>query len=69
MIATTGRAWISPGQWGPEAYFAFELACIGGIAINRAARSDVIYALIGFYALLVSGCAASLGDPMAVPFH
>lgn len=69
MIATTGRVWVSPGQWGTEAYLAFGLACLGGIVINRAARSDVTYAFIGFYALLVSGRAVWLGDPMAIPLH
>jgi Na+-transporting NADH:ubiquinone oxidoreductase subunit NqrB len=69
MIATTGSAWVSPGQWGTEAYVAFALACLGGIVINRAARSDVTYAFLAFYALLVLGRAAWLGDPIRIPLH
>src|SRR3990172_1986706 len=40
-MASTGAVWGSPGQWGPGALFAFLLACLGGVVIHRAARSDV----------------------------
>ena len=68
-IALTGSAWVSPGQWGASANFGFLLACLGGLVIHRAARSDVTYAFIGFYALVVFGRALWLGDPMTLPVH
>ena len=39
LLATNG-AWISPGQWGTGAFLAFLLACLGGIVVSRASRSD-----------------------------
>jgi Na+-transporting NADH:ubiquinone oxidoreductase subunit NqrB len=68
-MAATGGVWVSPGQWGTEAYFAFLLACLGGLVIHRAARSDVTYAFIGFYAAILFGRALWLGDPLSIPLH
>ncbi|HSF20390.1 MAG TPA: RnfABCDGE type electron transport complex subunit D [Vicinamibacteria bacterium] len=68
-IVCTGTAWVSPGQWGSEAYFSFLLACLGSLVLYRAARSDVTYAFIGFYAAIVFCRALWLGDPMAIPLH
>jgi enediyne biosynthesis protein E5 len=68
-MALTGAVWVSPGQWGTEAYFAFLMACLGGLVIHRAARSDVTYAFVGFYAAIVFGRALWLGDPLAIPLH
>ncbi len=45
-MAATGAVWVSPGQWGTGAFFAFLMACLGGLVIHRAARSDVTYAFI-----------------------
>src|SRR5918996_3209264 len=49
MLATGGKVWVSPGQWGNAAFFAFLLACLGGLVVNRAARSDITYAFLVFY--------------------
>jgi Na+-transporting NADH:ubiquinone oxidoreductase subunit NqrB len=68
-MALTGAVWVSPGQWGTEAYFAFLMACLGGLVIHRAERSDVTYAFLAFFALIVFGRALWLGDPMAIPIH
>jgi Na+-transporting NADH:ubiquinone oxidoreductase subunit NqrB len=69
MMAMTDRVWISPGQWGNVAFFAFLMACLGGLVVNRAARSDVTYAFIVFYTALVFGRSVWLGEPMAIPIH
>lgn len=61
--------WVSPGQWGREAFFAFLVACLGGLVVNRAARSDVTYAFLASYVALVMGRAWWLGDPLAIPLH
>ena len=69
MIGLTGQVWISPGQWRNVAFFGFLLACLGSLVVNRAARSDVTYAFLVFYAALVVGRSIWLGDPMSVPLH
>ena len=48
MMLATGVVWVSPAQWGNVAFFAFLMACLGGLVVNRAARSDVTFAFIVF---------------------
>ena len=67
MIALTNQVWLSPAQWGSKLYFAFLIACAGGIVIYRAARSDVTYAFLLAYASILFGRAFWLGDPWAIP--
>ena len=69
MILFTGQVWVSPGQWGNVAFFAFLMACLGGLVVNRAARSDVTYAFIAFYMALVFGRSIWLGEPLTIPLH
>jgi Na+-transporting NADH:ubiquinone oxidoreductase subunit NqrB len=69
MLATDGAVWVSPGQWGSAAFFAFLIACLGGLVVNRAARSDVTCAFLVFYVALLFGRASWLGQPMAIPLH
>ena len=30
MLLLTDQVWVSPGQWGSVAFFAFLMACLGG---------------------------------------
>jgi len=69
MMLATGAVWVSPGQWGSAAFFAFLVACLGGLVVNRAARSDVTYAFLVFYLAVLFGRALWLGQPMAIPLH
>jgi Na+-transporting NADH:ubiquinone oxidoreductase subunit NqrB len=69
MMLLTNDVWVSPGQWGSAAFFAFLMACAGGIVVNRAARADVTYAFIAFYAALVFGRSIYLGEPLTIPLH
>jgi Na+-transporting NADH:ubiquinone oxidoreductase subunit NqrB len=69
LMLSTGRAWVSPGQWGRAAFLGFLVACLGGLVVNRAARSDVTYAFLCFYLAILFGRALWLGQPMAVPLH
>ena len=68
-LLLTGQAWVSPGQWGSAAFFGFLLACLGGIVVNRAARSDVTIAFLAAYAGLVFARSLWLGEPMTIPIH
>lgn len=69
MMLLTGRVWVSPAQWGTVAFFAFLVACLGGLVVNRAARSDVTYAFLGSWLAILFGRALWLGQPMAIPIH
>ena len=67
MIALSGEVWVSPAQWGSKLYFGFLMACLGGMVVHRALRSDVSYAFILSYAAILFGRAYWLGDPVAIP--
>lgn len=69
MLLLTDDAWVSPGQWGSMAVFAFLMACLGGMVVNRASRSDVTYAFIASYCALLFGRSFYLGEPWAIPVH
>ena len=69
MMLMTDRVWVSPGQWGNVAFFGFLITCIGGLVVNRAARSDVTYAFIIFWSALVIGRSLWVGEPLTIPFH
>jgi Na+-transporting NADH:ubiquinone oxidoreductase subunit NqrB len=69
MLLLTNQVWVSPGQWGAAAFFAFLMACAGSLVVNRAARADVTYAFIACYCALLFGRSLYLGEPMTIPFH
>lgn len=69
MLLLTGQVWVSPGQWGAAAFFAFLMACAGSLVVTRASRSDVTYAFMAFYSALVFGRSLYLGEPFAIPLH
>lgn len=68
-VLLTGQGWVSPGQWGTAAVLAFAFACVGGLVVNRAERSDVTYAFLLFFGGIVFGRAWWLGDPWTIPVH
>lgn len=67
MIALSGDVWVSPAQWGSKLQFGFLMACLGGMVVHRALRSDVSCAFILSYAAILFGRAYWLGDPLAIP--
>jgi Na+-translocating ferredoxin:NAD+ oxidoreductase RnfD subunit len=69
MLLLTDEVWVSPGQWGNVAFFAFLMACLGGLVAYRAMRSDVALTFIAAYAGLVVGRSLNLGEPLAIPLH
>jgi Na+-transporting NADH:ubiquinone oxidoreductase subunit NqrB len=69
MLLLTGKVWVSPGQWGSTAVFAFLLASAGGLIVNRAARADVTWVFLAAHAALLVGRAVWLGDPLEIPLH
>ena len=69
MLLLSDRVWVSPGQWGSVALFALSMACVGGLVVNRARRSDVTLAFIACYSALLFGRSLSLGEPLTIPVH
>ena len=69
VLLLTDHAWVSPGQWGSVAFFAFLMACLGGVVVNRASRSDVTCAFAAFYCALLVARSWYLGEPMSIPLH
>src|SRR5262249_53908828 len=69
LLLLRAPIWVSPGQWGNAAVFGFAMACLGGLVVNRASRSDVTYAFLASYLAILFGRAAWLGELPAVPLH
>jgi Na+-transporting NADH:ubiquinone oxidoreductase subunit NqrB len=69
MLLLTDQVWVSPGQWGAAALFAFLMGCAGSLVVNRAARADVTYAFIACYCALLFGRSVYVGEPLTIPFH
>jgi enediyne biosynthesis protein E5 len=69
LLLLTPHVWVSPGQWGSIAFFAFLMACLGTVVVTRAARSDVTFAFILFYGALLFSRSIYLGEPLGIPLH
>lgn len=69
MILFSGKVWVSAGQWGNVAFFAFTLACMGGWIVYKALRSDIVIAFLIFDGMIFFGRALWLGDPLTIPLH
>ena len=69
LLALGLPVWVSPGQWGSVAFFAFLMACLGGLVVNRAARGDVTLAFLCAWAAILFGRALWLGQRAAIPLH
>lgn len=69
LLAVGAPVWVSAGQWGNAAFFAFAIACAGLVVVTRAARADVTIAFLFFWALVLFGRAGFLGQRVAVPLH
>lgn len=67
MIALSGAAWTSSGEWGSSPWFAALIAALGLLVCWRASRLDAALIFLGVYALLVIGRALYLGDPLTIP--
>jgi Na+-transporting NADH:ubiquinone oxidoreductase subunit NqrB len=52
VLILTKDAWVSPGQWGDEWWYALLFAGTGGIVLKRVGRWDTTAAFLGSYALL-----------------
>ncbi len=51
-LCLTDAAWVSPGQWGEEAWFGLVFLGAGGIVLKRVGRWDTAVTFLGSYAFL-----------------
>ncbi|MEH1999620.1 MAG: RnfABCDGE type electron transport complex subunit D [Nostoc sp.] len=51
-LVLTSDAWVSPGQWGEEWWYALLFAGTGGMTLQRIGRWDTTAAFLGAYSLL-----------------
>lgn len=51
-LILTPDAWVSPGQWGNESWYAMLFFATGAMVLNRVGRWDTTAAFLGSYALL-----------------
>ncbi len=51
-LVLTNDAWVSPGQWGDDGWYALLFAGTGGMVLKRVGRWDTTAAFLGIYALL-----------------
>ena len=51
-LILTPDAWVSPGQWGDDGWYALLFIGTGGMVLNRVGRWDTTAAFLGTYALL-----------------
>ena len=52
-LVLTGKAWISPGQWGSGVVILFGVCCLGFIVVSRVQKLDVTLAFLGTFAGLI----------------
>lgn len=52
-VLFTGKAWISPGQWGSGVVILFGVVCLGFIITTKVQKLDVSIAFLGTFAALV----------------
>lgn len=52
-ILLTGKAWMSPGQWGNDVVIIFGVCCLGFIVVTKVQKLDVSIAFLVTYVLLL----------------
>ena len=51
-LTLTQNAWVSPGQWGEDVWYALIFLGAGGLVLKRVGRWDTTFAFLSSYALL-----------------
>ena len=62
-------AWVSPGQWGDDVALAGWFVALGGLVVERARRTDVSLAFLGFHLGFLALRVLWLGQRFAVWTH
>lgn len=53
VLFFTGKAWISPGQWGSGIVILFAVLSLGFIVVTRVQKLDISLAFLGTFGLLL----------------
>ena len=69
VLILSGDAWVSPGQWGEDWWYALLFAGAGGVVLKRVGRWDTTAAFLCFYALLEAIRNFALGWTWDVFLH
>lgn len=69
VLILTDDAWVSPGQWGEDWWYALLFAGAGGVVLKRVGRWDTTAAFLCFYALLEAIRNFTLGWTWDVFLH
>lgn len=69
VLILTSDAWVSPGQWGEDWWYALLFAGAGGVVLKRVGRWDTTVAFMGLYALLEAVRNFALGWTWDVFLH
>ncbi|HEY9876750.1 MAG TPA: RnfABCDGE type electron transport complex subunit D [Candidatus Obscuribacterales bacterium] len=69
VLILTPDAWVSPGQWGDDWWYALVFAGTGGMVLKRIGRWDTSAAFLGSYALLEAIRNVWLGWTWDVYWH
>lgn len=69
LLAVTDSVWVSPGQWGSPAIATAAFVLAGSLVLRRAERSDITFAFLAAWAVLLFGRSFWLGEPWAIPVH
>lgn len=69
VLSLTSDAWVSPGQWGDDWWYALLFAGTGSIVLKQVGRWDTTSAFLGCYALLEAIRNMWLGWTWDVFFH
>jgi len=69
VLSFTNDAWVSPGQWGEEWWYALLFAGTGSMILQRVGRWDTTAAFLGAYSLLEAIRNICLGWTWDVYFH
>ncbi len=69
VLLLTKDAWVSPGQWGDDWWYALIFLGTGGMVLKRVGRWDTTAAFLGSYAVLEAIRNLWLGWTWDVFFH
>ncbi len=69
FLLASPRCWITPGQWGSEAWLIGIAVAFAALVLGGARRIDIALAFAITFAGGLFARAAWLGDPVAIPWH
>jgi enediyne biosynthesis protein E5 len=52
-ILLTGKAWVSPGQWGSGIVILFAVLCLGFIVVTKVQNLTASFSFLGVFAVLI----------------